>query len=307
MHLDNTIPEAEGLLPCVPWDGRDVSRLFDLEALGDDRFRAYCNQPNVNDALYGGQVVAQALAAATRTVEGRSVHSLHAYFIRPGSNLKRVSFRLERLRDGRNFNTRRVVATQADRLLLELTCSFAQPNPGYYHSAVLPDVPPPEELHTLHEIARAGGDDLPPYIRTFLRSGPVELKPMARGELLAGTGKSQRDFWVRAPGAGAIARKEDKAILLAYLSDYWLASAALTAHRSPCPGDDLFVASLDHALWFHDSVERPDDWMLFHTDSPQAQGGIGTSRGLIFDRAGRLLASATQQALQLPGGAPSRG
>jgi acyl-CoA thioesterase-2 len=295
-------PDGDRLdgVPASAWDRQDVPALLRLDEVAPDLFRSRHNQRNVNAALYGGQVAAQALAAASRTVSGRPVHSLHAYFLRPGSVDTRVLFRVERVRDGRNFSTRRVSAVQNGKTLLEMLCSFAERQHGFVHQAPMPDVPPPESLQTLTEIARADTAGLPAYIRSFETPGPIEVKPLTREELTGPTGRSERDYWLRVPGASGITDPADGAALITYISDFWLPAAALTRHTHPSPDEKLFVASIDHAVWFHRPLAAPDGWMLYHTDSPSAKGGINMARGLIFDRHGTLIASTAQEALQLP-------
>lgn len=287
-------------MPAAAWDRHDVAALLRLDEVGDDLFRNSFNQPNVNAALYGGQVVAQALAAASRTVAGRPIHSLHAYFLRPGSADRRVLFQIERIRDGRNFTTRRVAAIQDGRTLLEMFCSFATRRESFVHQATMPDVPPPEALASLTDIVRGDDTGLPAYIRAFGTPGPIEVKPLTRDELLGPSGSDRRCYWLRAPGAAGMTDAGEIAALLAYLSDFWLASSALTRHRHPSPDESLFVASIDHAMWFHRSFADPGEWLLYQTDSPSADGGINLSRGLFFDRHGTLVASTAQEALQLP-------
>jgi acyl-CoA thioesterase-2 len=286
--------------PALTSEGADVLSILNLEQIGDNHFLGRYNRRNVNAALYGGQVVAQALMAAAQTADGRPAHSLHAYFIRPGSADTSVTFLVDRIRDGRNFTTRRVSALQNGRHLLELICSFAQPQHGFSHQTAMPDLPPPEGLDDLAEIARKGGDDLPDYLHTF--DGPVwiELRPFTRSELIAPTGVARRDFWLRVPSAAGMDPARYGDAVVAYLSDFWLASAALMPHSHPCPSKDLFVASLDHSVWFHRPLEDASDWLLYHIDSPNAGNGVNLSRGLLFDRKGRLIASTAQEALQLP-------
>lgn len=282
------------------WDRYDVPALLRLDEVGTDLFRSRYNQRNVNAALYGGQVVAQALSAASRTVAGRPVHSLHAYFLRPGSIDVRVLLKVERVRDGRNFTTRRVSAIQNGKTILDMICSFADRQDGFEHQDRMPEVPAPEVLQSLAEIVHADDRGLPPYIRGFGRPGPFEVKPLSRAELTGPTGRSDRSYWLRVPGATTIADPADVASLIAYVSDFWLPAAALIRHTHPSPGEDLFVASVDHAVWFHRPVAGPGDWLLYHTDSPSAKGGINIARGLLFDRHGTLIASTAQEALQLP-------
>jgi acyl-CoA thioesterase II len=301
MEMDRAKAEAalDGMA-AEEWDRHDVPALLRLDEVGPDLFRSRYNQRNVNAALYGGQVVAQALAAASRTVGGRPVHSLHAYFLRPGSMDVRVLLRVERVRDGRNFTTRRVSAIQNGKTIFDMICSFADRQHGFVHQQAMPDIPAPETLRTLAEIVREDDRGLPPYMRGFAEPGPVEVKPLSREELTGPTGRGERDYWLRVPGAASIADPADAAALIAYVSDFWLPATALTRHTHPSPGADMFVASIDHAVWFHRPLERPGDWLLYHTDSPSAKGGINLARGMLFDRQGTLIASTAQEALQLP-------
>ena len=284
----------DGMLAAA-WDRYDVPALLRLDEVGEDLFRNRFNQPNVNAALFSGQVVAQALAAASRTVAGRSVHSLHAYFLRPGSADRRALYRIEHIRDGRNFTTRRVAAIQDGRTLLEMLCSFATRQAGFAHQAAMPNVLPPEALSSLTDIVRGDDTGLPAYIRSFATSGPIEVKPLTRAELLGPSGGDRRSYWLRAPGAAGMSDPGEIAALLAYLSDFWLASSALTRHRHPSPDESLFVASIDHAMWFHRPLADPGDWLLYQTDSPSAEGGINLARGLIFDRHGTARWSPRQR------------
>jgi acyl-CoA thioesterase-2 len=285
--------------PSEDWDGHDAPALLRLDDLGGDVFRARFNQRNVNNALYGGQVVGQALAAAARTAEGRPAHSLHAYFLRPGATDARVTFKVERLLHGRNFATRRVGAFQNGKQILEMSCSFAVPRPGFVHQATMPDVPGPEGLASLAEIAQAGGDDLPVYILSFRGAFPIEARPMSRDDLLRPAGVPRRRFWFRVPSAFDVQDPTAQQCLLAYLSDFWLNGASVVAHRHPCPGDDLFVASFDHAVWFHRPANA-GEWLLYDTESPSAGNSVNLNRGLIFARDGTHVATCAQEALQLP-------
>jgi len=287
-------------MPADRWDRYDVPALLRLDDLGGDLFRNRHNQHNVNAALYGGQIAAQALAAASQTVGGRPVHSLHAYFLRPGSVNTRVLFRVERVRDGRNFTTRRVSAIQNGRTILEMLCSFAERQHGFVHQISMPEVPAPEELENLADIVQSDATGLTPYIRSFGTPGPIEVKPLSREELIGPTGRTERSYWLRLPGAATITDAAASEALIAYVSDFWLPAAALTRHTRPSPSAELFVASIDHAVWFHRPLDDPGDWLLYQTDSPSAKGGINLARGHIFDRHGTLIASTAQEALQLP-------
>ncbi|MFN3370199.1 MAG: acyl-CoA thioesterase [Sphingomonadaceae bacterium] len=289
------------------WDGRSAPALLALERLDRDLFRNRLNQRNANDALFGGQVLAQALTAASATVEGgegpaRAVHSLHGYFLRAGRAHRAVIYQVERTRDGGRFSTRRVTAVQEGEPIFHMECGFHAEEGGFDHQLALPaGVPAPDTLRSLAEIAADPDVPLPDFVRErWARAErPIEVKPVDWRQFLASPGEAaRRTLWMRLPsGAGADA--VEQACLLAYLSDYWLAGTAALPHAVPMPGPGLFMASLDHAMWFH----RPADvsgWLLFQTDSPSAQAGRGLARGLIHGQDGRLVASVAQEALLRP-------
>jgi acyl-CoA thioesterase-2 len=284
----------------LAWDGVDVPALLALERLDRDLFRNRLNQANANDALFGGQVLAQALTAATATVgDDRGVHSLHGYFLRAGRAHGAVIYQVDRTRDGGRFSTRRVVAFQEGEPIFHMECGFHGAETGFDHQVALPaGVPGPDELKSLPELA-ATMEGLPDWLRVRWaeRRRPIEVKPVDPGQFRnMGTGEpALRRLWIRLP-SGAGAGPAAQACLLAYLSDYWLAGTAALPHTVPMPSPTLFMASLDHAMWFH----RPGDvgdWLLFDCDSPSAQGGRGLARGEIFAADGRLLASVAQEAL----------
>ena len=280
------------------WDGQDILALLDLVAQGTDSFRNRCNHVNTNGALFGGQVLGQGLRAAILTVPGRAPHSLHGYFVRPGSGDRIVAYRVERTRDGKSFSTRRVTAIQDGKPIFHMDASFHTPEEGLSHQARMPDgVPRPETLRSLDALARdwVGKLDadilarLPAYPSIDLRLTDPErplLRPAETPECL---------FWTRIPtsvtdDAGL------QACALAYASDFWLSAATRAVHgRSPA-GGDVLTASLDHAMWFHGPV-RADRWHLYQTDSPWAGHGRGLARGLLFDEAGTLVASTAQEVL----------
>ncbi len=238
--------------------------------------------------IYGGQVVAQALTAAYRTIEGRLCHSMHAYFIRPGDPSIPILFQVDRARDGGSFSVRRVTAIQNGKQIFNLAASFQVPEDGFEHQDRAPVVTPPEELLNEEQLREADG--VPPRDRDW----PVEVRPVnpqrrGRTEPL----EPLYNVWFKArQSVGTDVAVNQCA--LAYGSDMSLLDASLRPH--PVPDGELQVASLDHALWFH----RPSDfsdWHLYVQDSPSASGGRGFNRGSIFDRQGRLVASATQEAL----------
>lgn len=291
-------PPAASAHGVAPWDGRSAPALLALEQLDRDLFRNRLNQRNINDALFGGQVLAQSLTAATHTVAAdRPVHSLHGYFLRAGRADLAVIYQVDRTRDGGRFSTRRVIAIQNGQPIFHMECGFHGAEDGFDHAEpVAPDVPGPDDLLTLPELAERMAGRIPAWLADRWRSPdrPIEVKPVHPDSFLA-NGAPRRQIWLRLPsGAGATAAEQ--CCLLAYVSDYWLAGTAAIPHAAPLPGPTLFLASLDHAMWFHRPVDV-SDWFLFDCDSPSAQSGRGLSRSLIHDRHGRLVASVAQEAL----------
>ncbi|QRI62889.1 acyl-CoA thioesterase II [Shinella sp. PSBB067] len=271
---------------------------LDLERLEMRLFRG--KSPQVGwQRVFGGQVVGQALVAATRTVEeeNRFVHSLHAYFVRPGDPSVPIIYEVENIRDGGSFATRRVVAIQHDKPIYLMTASFQDEEDGFDHQAPMPDVPPPEKLLGEAELKEQFMAAASPHIRAYWeRPRPIELRPVSLAHYLS-TEKLEphQDIWVRTTGP-VPAERHLQAAVLAYLSDMTLLDTSLFAHGTSVLDRSLQVASLDHAMWFH----RPpvlDDWLLYSQDSPSAFGGRGMTRGGIFTRSGTLIASVAQEGL----------
>lgn len=270
----------------------EITQVLDLEQVELDMFRG--RTPNKDGRrIYGGQVVAQALTAAYRTIEGRICCSMHGYFIRPGDPKIPILYMAERDRDGGSFSVRRVVAIQDGKQIFNLAATFQAPEDGLEHQAAMPDVPPPEGLLNEEELHAQAGEEGGGWTR---RVWPVEVRPIDpthRGDTQPKPPILNVWFRARSPVASDIAVNQ---CVLAYASDMTLLDASLRPH--PVNWDDgaLQVASLDHALWFH----RPSDlaqWHLYVQDSPSASGGRGFNRGAIYTQDGRLVASATQEAL----------
>jgi acyl-CoA thioesterase-2 len=287
------------------WNGRSAPELLALERLDRDLFRNRLNQRNANDALFGGQVLAQALTAATHTIEDgpdiRSVHSLHGYFLRAGRAHAPVIYQVDRTRDGGRFSTRRVIAVQEGEPIFHMECGFHAPEAGFEHQAALPPgMKRPAELLTLQQLAEKMAG-LPDWVRERWRRAerPIDVKPVEPERFLkAEDADPRRAIWMRLP-SGAGAGPAEQHCLLAYLSDYWLAGTAALPHVIPMPGPSLFMASLDHAMWFHRPA-RVEEWLLFDCDGPSAQAGRGLARGLIYAEDGTLVASVAQEALLRP-------
>ncbi|MDE2148987.1 MAG: acyl-CoA thioesterase II [Gammaproteobacteria bacterium] len=278
----------------------DLIRLLDLERLEDNLFRG-ASRDLGGKSVFGGQVAGQALAAAARTVEDRQPHSMHGYFLRAGDMTAPIVYEVDRVRDGRHFSARRVQAIQFGRPIFTMIASFQQPEGGLEHQLPMPEVPPPEALQDQRELRRQWlaryRQPLPDRLRAaFLRELAIEFRPVQPWNPLAPeAGPPRQQIWMRAAG-----RLPDDPLLhrcvMAYASDFSLLSTALIPHAKSFLHPDMMVASIDHGLWFH-QYGRADDWLLYAMDSPGAQGARGFSRGLIYSRDGRLLASVAQENL----------
>ena len=270
--------------------------ILDLEQLEHNLYRGL--SPQVGwQRVYGGQVIGQALVAAWRTVEDRPIHSLHGYFLRPGDPAVPIVYEVDRIRDGRSFTTRRVVAIQHGRAIFSMSASFQVVEQGLDHQIDMPDVPPPEELPGEEELRASFLENAPENIRRYwLRERPIELRPVNLEHYLSDRKFDPRQYvWVRATGP-LPDRQDIHDCVLAYASDMTILDTALFAHGRSVFSPDLQVASLDHAMWFHRPF-RADDWLLYAQDSPNASGARGFSRGSLYTRDGTLVASVTQEGL----------
>ena len=270
---------------------------LDLEPLEVNLFRG--RSPQVGwQRVFGGQVIAQALVAAGRTVEAdRFVHSLHAYFVRPGDPAVPILYDVERIRDGGSFTTRRVKAVQHGEAIFFMTASFHADEPGFDHQIPMPDVPPPEDLVLESGMRERFLAKAPQNVRDYWeRPRPIELRPVELTQYLSPEKlPPSQNVWVRATGPVPDDRIVQAAVL-AYLSDMTLLNTALFAHGTSVFDRALQIASLDHAMWFH----RPfamDDWLLYAQDSPSTSGARGLTRGSLFSRSGALVASVAQEGL----------
>lgn len=277
-------------------DPGDILAVLDLERIDFNIYRGHSTQTG-RSRVFGGLVVAQALVAAARTVEGRAPHSLHAYFVLPGDPSMPIVYEVERVRDGRSFTTRRCVAIQGGRPIFDLFASFQVEERGLDHQVPMPDVPDPDTLPDQAGLLAMLGDKAPPGLArwaSFERG--IEIRPCDPARFDKSTPPEPRvQLWIRAtqrlPDDPAVHRA-----VLAYLSDLTLIDAALAAHGRTLFEPEFAVASLDHALWFHRPC-RADEWLLYSQDSPTTSGGRGLARGSIYDREGRLCASVAQEGL----------
>jgi acyl-CoA thioesterase-2 len=265
---------------------------LDLEQLERNLYRG--RSPQVGwQRVFGGQVIGQSLIAATRTVEaGRAAHSLHAYFMREGDPAVPIIYEVDRIRDGKSFSTRRVVAIQHGAAIFSMNASFQVEEIGLEHQIEMPQVPLPEQLPSETELQAA-----PESVKRYWeRPRPIEIRPLdlrhffSREKL-----PPQQTVWVRATGSLPDDPVVHRAVL-AYASDMTLLDTALFAHGRMIFDPDLQAASLDHAMWFHRPF-RADEWLLYAEDSPSASGARGFTRGNLFSRDGKLVASVAQEGL----------
>ena len=288
----NTAPDTS------PQDlAQGLIALLDVEEIDTDLYRGP-RQPGGEGRVFGGQVIAQALQAAQRsTGDGKVAHSLHAYFMRPGSEDHPIIYRVERDFDGRSFATRRVVAMQRGAPILNLAASFQAPETGLAHQDAMPDVPPPEDLRSDRDLRADMVDAIPAkFRRHMLRARPIEIRPVSPRDWanpVAEPPLHHSWFRVCAPVG------DDPAVhraILAYASDMSLLGTCTLPHAVNWMTHNLQTASLDHAIWLHEDF-RVDDWLLYATDSPWAGHARGFNRGRIFARDGRLVASVAQEGL----------
>lgn len=276
----------------------DLVHLLALERIEENLFRGQ-SQDLGWGTVFGGQVLGQALSAAAQTVPSdRHVHSLHAYFLRPGDVTKPIVYDVDRIRDGSSFTTRRVVAIQSGKAIFNLATSFHKREPGLDHQAPMPPAPAPEELKTDQARFAEIADRLPPFARDRATSDwPIELRVVdPDADPFRPTKRPpERMVWLRAiaplPDDAAL-----HAYLLAYASDFSFVTTALQPHGVSWLDPRMQIASIDHVMWFH-RPSRIDDWLLYVMDSPTAHGARGLARGSIYTRSGELVASTAQEGL----------
>ena len=275
---------------------RELVELLDLETIEVDHFRGPSSGGGWRH-VFGGHVLGQALVAASRTVPGRQVHSLHAYFLRPGDPEHPILYEVDRIRDGKSFTTRRVVAIQHGRAIFNMSASFQVEESGFEHQFPMPDVPGPEELEPEIEIRRREAHRIPePWREIFVRERAIEVRPVEPLSFFDTEKRPPRSqVWLRV----ADQLPDDPVLhraVLAYASDLTLLDTSILPHPVSFADPRLQTASLDHAMWFHRPF-RADEWLLYDMDSPSAWGARGLNRGGLFRRDGTLVASCAQEGL----------
>jgi acyl-CoA thioesterase-2 len=259
----------------------EVVRLLDLEAIEENIFRGV-SPDEERQRVFGGQVAGQALVAAARTVGPVPVHSLHAYFLLPGDPKVPILYVVDRIRDGRSFTTRRVVAIQHGQAIFNLAASFHRTEDGFEYSAPMPDVPGPDSADA---VRLPGTNDRAIDVR-YVGGSPLNRRQQADNRMYV---------WMRADGV----LPHDPVLhtcLLAYASDLTLLDASLLPHGTSALDNEVMMASLDHAMWFHRPL-RADSWFLYAQDTPSSSGGRGLARGAVYNAEHQLAASVVQEGL----------
>lgn len=249
--------------------------------------------------VFGGLVIGQALAAASKTVTNtKSIHSLHAYFMRAGDSALPIHYEVHNDRDGQSFSTRRILAYQKDNPILSLTASFHIQEPGMNHQYTMPDVPLPEQLLNNHQLAARYADKISDKLVKILKQKlPIETRPIEQGIPFCNKeADTQQAVWFRSRqplGDNPIIHRA----ALAFASDMGLLGTCMRPHKLTWYTPNLQSASLDHSLWFHEPLIQADEWMLYVMDTPWSGGARGFNRGSIYNQEGKLIASAAQEGL----------
>ncbi len=273
------------------------AELLAVEACGEDVFKNVSHRENFRQTLFGGQVLAQALMAASLTVDDRAPHSLHAYFLRPGASSDPVFYDVERIRDGNSVSSRRVVARQQDKVIFYLSASFHIHEDGYTHQRWTPsNLPSPEEL--LGE--RDASNDIPEHNNGEDAASPFLILPIPENFFTSTKRHApETKFWIKTLSQLNSAQRYQNAAL-AFASDLGLLATAVLPHPTSLFEKDLMAASIDHAMWFHSDQVNMNDWLLCHTQSPWAGKARGFANASIYDRHGSLVASTAQEGLIRP-------
>jgi acyl-CoA thioesterase-2 len=270
--------------------------ILDLEELDLNLYRGRTPKED-RIRVFGGQVAGQALVAAGRTVEQGTCHSLHAYFLRPGDPSIPILYQVDRIRDGKSFTTRRVVAIQHGKAIFNLAASFQLDEAGLEHQIDMPAAPDPQTLPTFKQRTEPLVAAAPPELkRWLLRERPIDVRPVEPIDYLAPRKREPRQLvWIRADGTlpdGALLHQ----CVIAYASDMTLMDCATLPHAVSWWDNSFQMASLDHAMWFHRPC-RADEWLLYVQESPTASGSRGFTRASLFGRDGTLVVSVAQEGL----------
>ena len=282
----------------------DLLNLLNLEKINDREFNGVSKtvgSPNV----FGGQVLAQALNAAYRTItDNRVLHSMHSYFLEPGDLDIPITYNVSIVRDGGSFSVRRVTAHQGEITIFILSASFHKKEEGYNHQIDIPKgIKQPEDLLSWTDMLNKYGDVIPPRTKVFMKmSRPVEFKPV---EVVNPFNKQDlppfTNVWFKLRGDPSNLDLALKQQILTYISDYNILAAAMNRHASKAHWGNTQTASLDHSMWYFRDFDY-DDWLLYSIESPNTSNARGLAQGNIFTRDGKLIASVAQEGLMRPKG-----
>lgn len=276
---------------------RELSELFEFEPLETGMLRARPGRANPYGMLFGGQLIGQSIAAAQVHGDGRSLHSLHLNFIKPGNAQDPIDFAVERLRDGRSFSTRLVRAVQGTVPLATATASFRTGGDGFHHQRPATETGDPEAAMDIIEASALVEDEPGPFTIFVARPCPVELRIPSLDRFYRTSDEARRNYWIRVRPPLPDLTAEDHKVLFGYISDLMLAGVAMVPHLLPMPGPHLRSVSLDHAIWFHAPVDC-SRWVLFETECSIAANGCNLTRAHAYDENGTLIASIAQEVLQ---------
>lgn len=281
---------------------QDLLNLIHLKQIEDNTFEGYSKtvgSPNV----FGGQVLAQAINAASRTItNGRVLHSLHSYFLEPGDLEVPIVYNVSIIRDGGSFSVRRVTAQQNDKIIFILSASFQREESGYEHQIDMKsDVKFPEELLSWTDLLETYRDVLPSRVKGFFEiERPIEFKPIQIANPLEKKDLPPfTDVWVKLKGDVSKLNTSEKQQILTYISDYNILTSAMNRHASKANWNNTQTASLDHSMWFFRDFDY-DDWLLYSLESPNTSNARGFAKGNLFTRDGVLIASVAQEGLMRP-------
>jgi acyl-CoA thioesterase II len=268
-----------------------------LERVGDGLFRSAMARDNSQGVIFGGQFLGQALQAARLTAPAWPAHSCGAYFLRPGATGVPIDYEVEVVRDGKSFANRRVIARQAGKALFDMLCAFHAPGEGPSHRvSPPPGIPAPEELPDIQDYLRANADRIPPEeVDSYFQPLPVQFRLLDadRAYHLEGEPEPKRGYWMRLPSAEGVPDLADHLPLIAMASDFFVGPVATAPFSPPFPRR-MPVSTISHQMTFH-APARADGWLLYLCESPCAGDGLGLTRGLLFDRAGALVATVVQE------------
>ena len=280
----------------LPWNGRSLPELLSLNRIDDATFESVTVRNNMNGNIYGGQLMGQSIAAASKTVDETPIESCFATYLKSGSIEQPIEYRIERIRDGRSYKNRRVRAFQLDEPIFELNCSFHAPEEGYAYQPEMASAPPPETLNSYKDIALKYRDQLDSVeVDRLTKTVEIEGRPVNERELIESQQSAERLVWIRAPSSANTSPSMQTAIL-GYAADFRLAGTSLLIQDYP-RSERPFIVSLDLSIYFHAPVQM-ENWQLYEMKPTFMGNGTALCEGRIFSRSGKLISTVSQSSLQ---------